>query len=368
MHGRLVGLPRVRVLAVEEAPLRVHVETRIDVIERCPACGTPARVKDRDRVALTDLPCFGRRAKLVWHKRRWRCPQQSCPTGSWTETAPPIAASRLKLTDRAGRWVTFQVGCHGRTIAEVTADLGCDWHTVNDAVVAYGRRLVDDPHRIGTVTALGLDETLFVKRRRWRTKQWPTSIVAAGQLLDVVQGRDAGPAMRWLAARTPAWREQIRWATLDMSGPYRKVFDRMLPHATQVADPFHQVRRRVQNETLGEVGWGAAGRPADWLATCEATMIPWRSSTMAWALALNGSVKLHCALPLSTATSAACPAAPRWTLPATADPHRSPQRPQTAGNRRIRGLPATASLVADVRAVGGSTPARSRRRGRWPHR
>ena len=69
---RLVGLPRVRVLAVEEAPLRVHVETRIDVIEQCPACGTPARVKDRDRVALTDLPCFGRQAKLVWHKRRWR--------------------------------------------------------------------------------------------------------------------------------------------------------------------------------------------------------------------------------------------------------------------------------------------------------
>ncbi|MCQ3805468.1 MAG: transposase [Acidimicrobiia bacterium] len=46
-----------------------------------------------------------------------------------------------------------------------------------------------------------------------------------------------------------------------MSGPYQVAYDRVLPHACQVADPFHVVRlanrcvdlvrRRVQNETLG---------------------------------------------------------------------------------------------------------------------
>ena len=50
-----------------------------------------------------------------------------------------------------------------------------------------------------------------------------------------------------------------RWATLDLSGPYRLVFDTMLPTAVRVADPFHvvklagscvdEVRRWVQNET-----------------------------------------------------------------------------------------------------------------------
>jgi transposase len=267
MLERLVGLPRVRVLAVDDDPLQVHVETRLEEEEeQCAACGTRARIKDRARVVLTDLPCFGRQARLVWHKRRWRCPQASCAVGSWTETAPAIAPPRLKLTDRAGRWVTYQVGFHGRAVAEVAADLGADWHTVNDAVIAYGARLVDDPGRIGTVTALGLDETLFVKRGRWRTKCWSTSIVdvAGGQLLDVVEGRDAGPAARWLAARDQTWRAQIAWATLDMSGPYRNVFDTMLPDAVQVADPFHvvrlagqkldEVRRRVQNDTLGHRG------------------------------------------------------------------------------------------------------------------
>jgi transposase len=152
MLERLVGLPCVRVLAVDDDPLRVHVETKLDGVEQCSGCQATATIKDRDQVALIDLPSFGRRAILVWHKRRWRCPQPSCPTGSWTETAPAIAAPRLKLTDRAGRWVTYQVGCHGRTVAEVASDLGADWHTVNDAVVAYGgcqrsSNFVIDAHR-----------------------------------------------------------------------------------------------------------------------------------------------------------------------------------------------------------------------------
>lgn len=109
------------------------------------------------------------------------------------------------MTDRAGRWATFQVGRHGRTVAEVAADLRADWHTVNRAVLTYGTKLVDDPERIGEVTALGLDETLFVKRGKWRRKQWSTSIVdvGAGQLLDVVEGRDA-------ALRPAGWQNAPR--------------------------------------------------------------------------------------------------------------------------------------------------------------
>ena len=52
------------------------------------------------------------------------------------------------------------------SVAEVAKELGCDWHTVNDAVVRYGEALVDDPDRFGDVSALGLDEVLFVRRGR----------------------------------------------------------------------------------------------------------------------------------------------------------------------------------------------------------
>ena len=85
-----------------------------------------------------------------------------------------------------------------------------------------------------------------------------------GQLLDLVPGRDAAGPTRWLLAQPQAWRQSIDWGVLDLSGAYRRAFDVALPHAGGVADPFHvirlannsidEVRRRVQNDTLGHRG------------------------------------------------------------------------------------------------------------------
>ena len=80
--------------------------------------------------------------------------------------------------------------------------------------------------------------------------------------------------MAWLAEQTAAFRERIEFGTLDLSGPYRRVFEIMVPDATLVADPFHvtklantkldECRRRVQNETLGH-----RGRKSDPLYRCR---------------------------------------------------------------------------------------------------
>ena len=115
------------------------------------------------------------------------------------------------------------------TVSEVADDLGCDWHTVMDAVTEYGRPLIDDPHRVGHVTAVGLDEVLFCRHGPFRHRRWSTQVVdvARGQLLDVVAGRGAASACAWFAQRRPEWIDRIVWATLDLSGPYRSVFDTM---------------------------------------------------------------------------------------------------------------------------------------------
>ncbi|MEQ8716122.1 MAG: ISL3 family transposase [Acidimicrobiales bacterium] len=265
----LVGLPDVKVLGVIdqlEGPLIVRVETR-GLTPRCAGCGRPADLKDRDEVTHVDLPVFGRQAKLAWVKRRWRCLHGDCAVGSWTETSDEIALGDRFVTTRAARWMTLQVGGHGRTVDEVAADLGCDWHTVNDTVVEWGEALLAvDDDRVADVEGLGLDETLFNRTGRWRTQAWCTSIVdvGRGQLLDVVEGRSAAGPAGWLAQRPAEWLAAIDYGVLDLSGPYRATFDTMLPDAAQVADPFHvvklansrvdEVRRRVQNETLGHRG------------------------------------------------------------------------------------------------------------------
>ena len=138
---------------------------------------------------------------------------------------------------------------------------------MNVSVRCWGEALLDaDTERISQVSALGLDEVLLRRRGRFRAKAWGATIVDAdgGQLLDMVAGRTAKAPARWLLGRPQSWLEHIRWGVLDLSGPYRAAFDEALPDAGQVADPFHvvrlgntaldEVRRRVQNQTLGHRG------------------------------------------------------------------------------------------------------------------
>ena len=263
----LVGLPEVHVIGGEEQPgggLVVLIESVLPEGLVC-GCGSLLSVKERPVVRLVDLPAFGRPTRLWWRKHRLVC-RAKCglPSRMWTDDR--IAHARQAMTTRAGRWATVQVGRNGRTVAEVARELGCDWHTVNDTVIAYGTPLVDDPGRIGAVTALGVDEILFVKRGEYRTQRWATQLVdvKAGQVIDVVEGRDTTSVGAWFTKQPRTWRAAITHATLDLSGTYRAMLDRYLAHAIQVADPFHVVRvansalddcrRRVQNETLGHRG------------------------------------------------------------------------------------------------------------------
>ncbi len=180
-----------------------------------------------------------------------------------TEQDPRIASERERLTTRAGRWATRQAGL-GRTVAEVADELGCSWRPVSASVRRWGEALLEaDTERISAVVALGLDERLMWRRGRSRTKVWATGIVdvGAGQLLDIVPGRAAKAPAAWLLERPRSWLAGIRWAVLDLSGPYRTAFDEAPPHAAQAADPFHvvrlgntaldEVRRRVHQRTRG---------------------------------------------------------------------------------------------------------------------
>lgn len=266
----LVGLgPGVRVKSVWLVlfdRLRVTVET---VGDRpvCAGCDTPAWSKDRTKVTLVDLTCFGRSVELVWHKRRWCCPNKACGIRSWTETNDMIAPARSAMTTRAGRWVTFQVGRYARAVTELAEELRCSWHTINSTIMAWGQALLDaDTERVGAVEAVGLDEILHERRGRFRTKMWASTIVnvATGQLIDMVQGRKAKPVIDWFKAQPKEWRTAIQYGLMDLSGPYRRVYNKILSHVRQIADPFHTVqlanrrldecRRRVQQEQLGHRG------------------------------------------------------------------------------------------------------------------
>ena len=262
----LLGLDGFRVLDVDETPAEVvvTVETTVDLVG-CAICGVRAGAHDRLRVDIRDLPCFGRPARLVWMKRRWRCADPDCEAKTWTEGSDHVAP-RAVLTLRAGAEATRQVGELAMPVAVVARELGVCWWTVMDAVVLHGTPLVDDPKRVGTVRALGIDETSFLSANPERSTVYVTGMVdlRGRKMVDMVEGNAASDLRRWCAAQDPAWLGDVRVVATDLAESYRAGISSHLDHTIRVADPFHvvrvanrcvdKVRRRVQNETLGHRG------------------------------------------------------------------------------------------------------------------
>ncbi len=262
----LLGLDGFRVLAVSEGPTEVvvTVETVVSFVG-CGSCGVRAEAQDRMPMDIRDLACFGRPARLVWIKRRWRCVDPDCDAKTWTEHSEHVDAQAV-LTRRAGAEACRQVGQEARPVSRVATELGVCWWTVMNAVIEHGTPLVDDPGRVGAVTQLGVDETSFLSANRHHATIYATGLVdlRAKVVIDMVEGNAAADLRRWISGADPAWIKGITVVATDLAESFRAGLSPNLDHATRVADPFHvvrvanrcldKVRRRVQNETLGHRG------------------------------------------------------------------------------------------------------------------
>lgn len=262
----MLGLSGFRVLDVTETfeEMTVEIETTADRAA-CSACGTWAEPHERKAVDIRDLPCFGRPARLVWRKRRWRCVDTDCEAKTWTESSPHVSA-RVLLTERAGAEACRQVGENARPVSQLAEEFGVCWWTIMGAVIEHGTPLVDDPARVGPTEKLGVDETSWLKANRTHRTLYATGMVDldAGIVIDVVKGNASTDLRNWLETRNPAWLAGITTVTTDLAESYRAGLSPHLDHATRVADPFHvvrvgnrcldKVRRRVQNETLHHRG------------------------------------------------------------------------------------------------------------------
>jgi transposase len=263
---KMLGLPGLVVLEVDDVPGEVVV--RVESTRRravCPSCRRRAQAQDRVEVHLRDLHCFGRPCQLVINKRRWRCRTARCVKKTWTEKIPGVAPRQV-LTVRAGAEVTRQVGQLCRSVASVAEEYGVGWDTAWAAVELHGTPLVDNPRRVGRVRALGVDEHSYLSATPEHSTIYATSLVDLDRriVIDLFEGKSAAKLRRWCAGHSAYWLKGVRVVALDLTDTYRSGLQPHLSHARRVADPFHvtrvanrtldQVRRRVQNETLGHRG------------------------------------------------------------------------------------------------------------------
>ena len=217
---------------------------------------------------VRDLPIGGVPVVVCWHKRVWHCRHALCEKKSWTEKNEQIPP-RSALTERARRWGFEQVATRDQAVATTAGRLGVGWHTIMREVNRRGTPLIEDPKRLAAVSAVGVDETAFLRATGAHPTMYVTGIAdltpgRPARLLDVVEGRSGAVLGTWLTARDAGWRQRIRTASLDPFRGYATALATHLPDAVRVLDPFHVVklgltcvdvvRRRVQQDTLGRRG------------------------------------------------------------------------------------------------------------------
>jgi len=264
--SRLLGLDGFEVLAAQvvAGEWQLEVQTTSTLVG-CIDCGVRAELHGRRAVRVRDLPAGGRPVVLLWRKRIWRCREPACGVRTWTEQVAAIRP-RAVLTERARAEACRRVGKDAHAVAAVARDLGVGWATVMRAVRDHGSPLVNDAARLEGVTALGLDETSFLKATRAAPTRWITGLVdlEGGRLLDLVADRTKTAVGGWLAARPRDWLAQVGTVALDPWQGYASALVAPLGHATVVVDHFHairlanavvdQARRRTQQATLGHRG------------------------------------------------------------------------------------------------------------------
>jgi transposase len=113
---------------------------------------------------------------------------------------------------------------------------------------------------------LGVDETSFLAANRDHTTVYATGLIdlECHVVIDMVAGNSAADLRRWTTNADPRWLAGIEVVATDLAEWFRAGLSSHLDHTRRVADPLHvvrvanrcvdQVRRRVQNETLGHRG------------------------------------------------------------------------------------------------------------------
>ena len=250
----LFNFPEYEVLEVVRDPghgRRVVISTVV-AEAACPACGVfSARVHQRTRQRLADVG-FDGHVEVEWVKKRWACVEELCARRSFTEHTAQVPP-RARLTTRLKDAIVMAVAGEVRAVDRVADQFGVSWPTVQrlvDQAAAALEQLRRARPRL--VRHLGIDEHRF-RSVRWfkdpagswrRIEPWMTTFVdlATGEVIDVVDGRDAASVANWLAAQPRWWRRRVQVVAIDHSAPFRSAVRRWLPKARVAVDHFHLVK------------------------------------------------------------------------------------------------------------------------------
>jgi transposase len=195
----------------------------------CPDCDqSSSRVHSYYTRTPRDLPCSGRKVRLVLGVRRFRCQNTHCPRKTFVERIPSVAPVHGQRTQRLTTTlhnIAFELSAEAG--ARVTQHL--HMAVSGDTLLRILRRTPSLP--VPLVRVLGVDDWAFKKGR-----QYGTILVdlERRRSIDLLPDRTAKTLANWLKAHP-----EVKIVTRDRSGEYIAGITQGAPQAVQVADRWH---------------------------------------------------------------------------------------------------------------------------------
>ncbi len=257
-------LRRIRVVAVVVDLVERLVVEIVDLrrVVRCPYCGfKTARIHDKRRLLVHDLPTQGRSTELCWVRRRFACGE--CGERHWEDHPEIIIGRRTHVTRRLARSLVRDV--NAMSIREVGRRHDLPWHYIMTLTASWSDRVAQDRRR-RSCRVLLIDETSLRRGHRY-----VTVIINGdtGETLGIVAHRNTAALSGFLVSQGHRWLKGVRVVVSDGSVPYRSVIRTHLGQAIHVLDRFHvarwfaagmiEVRRRIQR--VGDHGSRPAFEP-----------------------------------------------------------------------------------------------------------
>ncbi len=169
-----------------------------------------------------DVPDGEDVVRLVWHKHGWRCKEQLCPRGSFTESIPQVPA-RARLTCRLRGEVGAAAADRFSCVLAAATHCRMSWPIAHAALAGHIAGPLGAP--LPVVSVLGIDETRRGKpvwaqdpvtpadhggsRATGGTRGIVNAVGSAG-LLAHIEGRTSTAVIGWLDAQPQAWRTRSR--------------------------------------------------------------------------------------------------------------------------------------------------------------
>ena len=264
------GLSALVIEDVEDTGEVICVRARTpDGAVACPGCGAEtARVHEYRERTVADVPAGGRRVLVRVRVRRMRCPVLDCTVQTFREQVPGVLDRYQRRTARLTGQVSAVVReLAGRASARLLPALGIvvSRHTALRALLKIPLPALAVPR------VLGIDD--FALRRGL---VYATVLIDAGtgRRVDVVQGRTADVAEKWLRDHPG-----IEVVCRDGSGAYGEAVRRALPDAVQVGDRWHLwhlLAEAVRKEVAAHSACWARAGPLQSGKRAETTLERWQ--------------------------------------------------------------------------------------------